>query len=264
MRDEPASVDFDRAADFYDVTRDLGRDATAGTLDVLARELRGRGRVLEIGVGTGLVALPLTEQGFDIVGVDLSAAMLGRLIHKADGKAPMPLLRADATRLPFRAGAFGAAYGRHVLHLIPGWRRVAAELCRVVGRGVVLIDAGSNDGSRWRDLWDAMRAVLGPDADHVGLDMSREGHQQLDDAFTEAGAVPRHIDEIPYPDEDTVASMLEDIERRSPSWTWRVSDESLHDALEAARRWTLERYDTLDVRLEETAHVRWRAYDVGG
>ena len=44
-----------------------------------------------------------------------------------------------------------------------------------------MIDAGSNDGSRWRDLWDAMRAVLGPDADHVGLDMSREGHQQLDD-----------------------------------------------------------------------------------
>lgn len=264
MTGEPASVDFDRAADFYDATRDVGHEATTRTLDVLAGELAERAPVLEIGVGTGILALPLVERGFDVVGVDLSTAMLGKLVLKAGERAPMPLLRADATRLPFRDGAFGAAYGRHVLHLIPGWRTAVAELCRVVGRGVVLIDAGSNDGSRWRDLWEAMRTVLGPEADHVGLDMSREGHQQLDEAFIEAGAVPRHVDEIPYPDEDTVAGMLEDVERRSPSWTWRVSDEGLRAAIEAGRRWTLERYDKLDVRLEETAYVRWRAYDVGG
>ena len=262
MNDEPRSVDFDRAADFYDATRDVGSHAAARTLDVLTKELRGRGRVLEIGVGTGLVALPLVERGVDLVGVDLSSAMLGKLIHKANGRAPMPLLRADATRLPFRDGAFGAAYARHVLHLVPGWRTAVAELCRVVGRGLVMIDAGSNDASGWIDLWDAMRAVVGPEADHVGLDMSRDGRQQLDEAFIEAGAVPREIDEIPYRDEDTVANMLEEVERRSPSWTWRVSEEGIRDAIEAAKRWTLERYDTLDVRLEDTAYVRWRAYDL--
>jgi len=264
VSDERASVDFDRAADFYDATRDVGDDATARTLDLLARELQDRAPALEIGVGTGLIALPLRERGFDVVGIDLSAAMLGKLRAKADGRTPMPVLRADATRLPFRDGSFGAAYARHVLHLIPGWRTAVAELCRVVGRGVVLVEGGGEDGSRWLDLWKAMRSVLGPEADHVGLDMSTDGSAKLDEAFIKAGGVPRQVDEITYPDEETVAEMLGQVERRSPSWTWRVSDDDrLRDAIEAGRRWALERYDSLDVRLEETAYIRWRAYDVG-
>ncbi len=263
VTEERASVDFDRAAEFYDATRDVGDETNARTIQVLAGELRGKGRVLEVGVGTGMIALPLAAQGFDVVGIDLSSAMLGKLIEKADGRAPLPVLRADATRLPFRDGAFGAAYGRHVLHLIPAWRTAVAELCRVVGRGVVLIDSGSNEGSLWLDLWAAMRSVVGPEADHVGLDMSGDGILELDEAFASAGGARRDVEEIAYPDDETVAGMLAEVERRSPSWTWRVSDDDLRRAVEAARAWTLERYDSLDVRLEETAYARWRGYDVG-
>jgi SAM-dependent methyltransferase len=257
----PASVNFDQAADFYDETRDVGEDATGRTLDLLADELAGRGRVLEIGVGTGILAGPLATRGLDVVGIDLSAAMLAKLVAKTGGRPPV--LRADATRLPFADAAFGAAYGRHVLHLISGWRTVVAELCRVVGHGVVLIDAGG-DGTAWLDLWEAMRAVVGPEADHVGLDLERDGVEQLDAAFAVAGGVPRPLPEITYLDTDTVADYIDEIERRSPSWTWRVPDDQLRAAIEAGRRWTLDRYDTLDVRLAETVSVRWRAYDIGG
>jgi SAM-dependent methyltransferase len=260
--DEQGSVSFDRAAEFYDATREVDDEAFLATLELLTAELNGRGRVLEFGVGTGVLALPLAERGLDVVGVDLSSAMMAKLHQKADGRAPFPLLRADATRLPFRDGGFGAAYGRHVLHLIPGWRTVVAELCRVVGRGVVLIDAGGNP-SAWHDVWLAMREVLGPEADHVGLDMARDGEDQLVAAFVAAGAVPRPLPEIPFPDEDTVATYLEEVARRSPSWTWRVPDDQLRDAIEVARRWTLDRFDTLDVRLNETGSVRWKAFDVG-
>jgi SAM-dependent methyltransferase len=263
MGEEPASVSFDRAAEFYDATRDVGDEATEKTLDVLAEELRGRGRALEVGVGTGILAAPLSDRGFDIVGIDLSAAMLGKLLLKTEGRAPLPLVRADATRLPFHDCAFGAAYGRHVLHLIPRWRTAVAELCRVVGNGVVVIEAGGAAATRWLDLWKAMRSVLGPEADHVGLDTDRDGRAALDEAFAAAGALPRPLEEIIYPDEDTVAGLLDEVQRRSPSWTWRVPDEQLHRAIDVGRRWTLDRYGTLDVRLEETASVRWRAYDVG-
>jgi SAM-dependent methyltransferase len=257
----PASVNFDRAADFYDETRDVGEDAIGQTIDLLADELAGRGHVLEIGVGTGILASPLAARGLDVVGVDLSAAMLAKLLTR--GGAPPPVIRADATRLPFRDGAFGAAYGRHVLHLIPDWRAAVAELCRVVGSGVVLIDAGAG-GTAWRDLWAAMRAVTGPEADHVGLDLKRDGVEVLDAAFAAGGGVPRALPEITYPDTDTVADHLDEIERRSPSWTWRLTDDQLQAALAAGRRWTLDRYDTLEVRLAETVSVRWRAYDIGG
>jgi SAM-dependent methyltransferase len=254
-------VNFDRAADFYDATRDVGDEALAATLDVLREELRGRGRVLETGVGTGILALPLSERGLDLVGVDLSAPMMEKLIQKAGGAMPFPLMRADATRLPLRDGSFGAAYARHVLHLIPNWRTAVAELCRVVGRGVVLVEAGGYQGG-WHELTVTMREVLGPEADHVGLDMAREGDEEVDAAFEAAGAVPRPLPEITYRDDETVAGYLAEIERRSPSWTWRVPDDRIRRAIDVGTAWTMERFGTLDVSLDETAKVRWRAYDL--
>jgi SAM-dependent methyltransferase len=264
VTDEPASVRFDRAAEFYDATRGVDDETTRRTIDVLAAEVSGRGRVLEIGVGTGLVALPLSERGLRLVGVDLSEPMLGQLRRKARGQAPFPLLRADATRLPFSDAAFGAAYARHVLHLIPNWRLAVRELARVVGRGVVLIEAGGPSSDGWHNLWRAVRDAVGPEADHVGLDMSVGGRGQLDAAFVEVGAVPRDLPEIPYADDDTIASMITSIEQRSASWTWRVSDDQLRAAVEATRSFGLERYGTLDARPGETAYVRWRAFDLDG
>ena len=53
------SVSFDRAASFYDATRALTPEAMAAVQALLRSELQGRGRCLEIGVGTGRMALPL-------------------------------------------------------------------------------------------------------------------------------------------------------------------------------------------------------------
>jgi SAM-dependent methyltransferase len=50
-------------------------------VDLLA-ELAGGGRVLEFGIGTGRIALPLAERGVDVHGIDLSAAMLEQLRAK--------------------------------------------------------------------------------------------------------------------------------------------------------------------------------------
>jgi SAM-dependent methyltransferase len=256
------SVSFDRAAEFYDETRDVGDVALAETLRILEEELRGRGRLLEIGVGTGIVALPLAERGLDVVGLDVSAPMMAKLVEKAGGRSPVPLVRGDATRLAFRDGSFGGAYARHVLHLIPGWRTAIAELCRVVGRGVVLVEAGGN-ATRWDELWQVMREILGPEADHVGLDLTRESDEDLDRAFVDAGGRPRPLPEVAYPSRDTVADLLAEIERGSPSWTWRLPQDRIRRALDVARGWTLDRYGTLDVSLEDRAYLRWRAFDVG-
>ena len=259
-----ASVNFDRAAGFYDATRDVGDEALTATLGILESELRDRGRLLEIGVGTGILALPLVERGLDLVGLDLSVAMMARLVEKAGGRSPVHLVRGDATRLPFRDGSFGGAYARHVLHLIPDWRGAVTELCRVVGSGVVLVEAGGgDDDGPWDELWHAMREELGPEAEHVGLDFNRETAEHLDRAFVDAGARPRALPAFEYRSTDTVADLLGEVERRSPSWTWRVPDDRIERAIEVARAWTLERYGSLDVNPDDREHLRWRAYDVG-
>lgn len=55
-------------------------------IDLLA-ELAGSGRVLELGIGSGLMALPLAARGIDLQGIDLSPAMIARLRAKPGGEA---------------------------------------------------------------------------------------------------------------------------------------------------------------------------------
>jgi SAM-dependent methyltransferase len=52
----------------------------------LTSEARG-GRALEFGVGTGRIALPLAAQGVEVLGIDLSRAMVARLKGKPGGDA---------------------------------------------------------------------------------------------------------------------------------------------------------------------------------
>jgi SAM-dependent methyltransferase len=74
----------DSFADVYDDWyRDVSRvDATVDRL----RELGGSGPFLELGVGTGRLALPLANTGASVTGIDNSAAMLERLADKDPGR----------------------------------------------------------------------------------------------------------------------------------------------------------------------------------
>jgi len=56
-------------------------ETTAGVLAGLA----GRGRALELGIGTGRIALPLARRGVEVHGIDLSRAMVARLRGKPGG-----------------------------------------------------------------------------------------------------------------------------------------------------------------------------------
>jgi SAM-dependent methyltransferase len=55
-------------------------------VDYLA-ELAGSGRVLELGIGTGRIALPLAERGVEVHGIELSRAMAARLQAKPGGES---------------------------------------------------------------------------------------------------------------------------------------------------------------------------------
>jgi SAM-dependent methyltransferase len=49
-------------------------------------ELAGRGRALELGIGTGRIALPLAQRGVPVHGIELSQAMAARLRAKPGGE----------------------------------------------------------------------------------------------------------------------------------------------------------------------------------
>jgi len=79
--------------------------------------LRTKGRVLELGCGTGRVALPIARAGREIVGVDRSEAMLSRArarVRRARLQRKLRLIRGDIRQLPFPDRSFAlvmAPYG---------------------------------------------------------------------------------------------------------------------------------------------------------
>lgn len=80
---------FDEAgAQRYDQSTDEEFDPTVveTTVDFLAA-LAGEGRALELGIGTGRIALPLARRGVPVHGIDLSEPMVEQLLAKPGGSA---------------------------------------------------------------------------------------------------------------------------------------------------------------------------------
>jgi SAM-dependent methyltransferase len=79
--DEQTAARYDeRSADMFEP------GAVDPVVEVLAK-LAGGGRALELGIGTGRIALPLARRGVPVHGIDLSRAMVARLRAKPGGEA---------------------------------------------------------------------------------------------------------------------------------------------------------------------------------
>jgi SAM-dependent methyltransferase len=114
-------------------------------VDLLA-ELAGDGRALELGIGTGRIALPLAQRGVPVHGIELSKAMAARLRAKPGGE-DIGVTIGDFSRTTVD-GAFSVAYLVYntILNLttqaeqVACFRNVAAHLepggCFVIEVGV--------------------------------------------------------------------------------------------------------------------------------
>jgi SAM-dependent methyltransferase len=76
--DEAVAARYDAdAADMF------APDVVTPAVDFLS-ELAGNGRALELGIGTGRIAVPLHQRGVDVHGIELSEAMAARLLAKPE------------------------------------------------------------------------------------------------------------------------------------------------------------------------------------
>jgi phosphatidylethanolamine/phosphatidyl-N-methylethanolamine N-methyltransferase len=142
---------YRRWAPVYDFT--FGAVAEAGRKHAVRIINRRRGRVLEVGVGTGL-SLPCYEKDLTVTGIDLSPEML----DKARGRVARQKLsniaalhEMDAGALAFPDESFDTVVAMYVMTVVPDPEKVMRELERVCATGgeVILVNHFSQeDGVR--------------------------------------------------------------------------------------------------------------------
>jgi len=140
---DSAGLDFrfdSRVVERYDALRGHPPDVSSTIGRVIAEHMGAGARVLELGVGTGRIALPVAAAGCEVFGIDLSSHMLHALKRRldADSRDRVHLAQADIRALPFHDNAFDGALAVHVLHLVSDWAEVLAQVSRLVRPGGVL------------------------------------------------------------------------------------------------------------------------------
>ncbi|MBY6243149.1 class I SAM-dependent methyltransferase [Methylosinus sp. Sm6] len=115
-----------------------------GRIAVAAIASRADGRILDVGVGTGL-ELPMFRPGARVVAVDLSEPMLKRAavrIGRQRLAQVLGLARMDASRLAFPDASFACVVAPYLLTVAPSPEDTLDEFARVVRPGgeIVLVN----------------------------------------------------------------------------------------------------------------------------
>jgi phosphatidylethanolamine/phosphatidyl-N-methylethanolamine N-methyltransferase len=141
--DETAVISaYRRWAPVYDHT--FGRVATEGRQQAVEFINTTQGKVLEVGVGTGL-SLPDYKSDLDIVGIDLSPEMLEKARERVTEKSLTHVTgihEMDASDLDFPDSHFDTVVAMYVLTVVPDAEKVMRELSRVTkpGGNVILVN----------------------------------------------------------------------------------------------------------------------------
>ena len=242
------SISFDRVAERYDATRGFppGIENQVGAAFRRLSGLPAGARLLEIGVGTGRIAIPLASQGYRYTGVDISSAMMQRLRQQLPPHVTVELLRADATALPLRDASIDGAVAVHVLHLIDGWERAVAELQRVTRPGGTLA-LGTGEGSDQsvghvlREHWRAVVHELGGDTRRPGV-----RNEEADALLRDILGAPRREILATWERRESIRERLDHLATRTTSDTWQLSDTILHESLQRVEDWARETYGDLE------------------
>ncbi len=260
----PGSISFDPVADRYDQTRTYPPEIADRIAAALLEQghVPPHGSMLEIGVGTGRIALPLLARGIAVTGVDISPLMVDQLRAKyaaLRNEQPdrdwgaLTVEMADMSALPFPDATFDSTVAVHVFHLVPEWKRALDEALRVTKPGGALLigQDGHNGSARQQihDEWEEIVTELGYEPRRVGAQDSAEVRAEL----ASRGLPLDYITIAKWTVSETPRPALRSIVEREMSKTWPVPDDLFAESARRLTAWADREYgDRLDIPQPDT------------
>src|SRR5437764_6447403 len=166
-----------------------------GRLDAIRQMgIKPGGRVLEVGVGTGINA-PLYPSDCAVTGLDLSSSMLEKARDRVfrKGVRNVRLLQMDAANLKFADDSFDIVYAPYVISVVPDPVGVAREMrrvCRPGGRIIVLNHFRSRN-----PLMASIERAISPFTVNIGFKSDLDMHA----LHSQAELEPVSIDRVNFP-----------------------------------------------------------------
>ncbi|SDX56383.1 Methyltransferase domain-containing protein [Halobellus clavatus] len=139
--------------------------------------------ILEIACGTGRFTALLAERGANIVGLDISAAMLAQGREKARNAGVadhIEFLRGDAARLPFPDDHFDVVFAMRFFHLAETPAKFITEMARV-SKDLVFFDTFNERSTRVAYNWLLPMGSHLYSADQVGRLLDDAGLRLVND-----------------------------------------------------------------------------------
>ncbi|HEU5374548.1 MAG TPA: methyltransferase domain-containing protein [Ktedonobacteraceae bacterium] len=270
------SISFDPVAHAYDRSRGYPPDVAQQVALAMEQTASATEQTafIEVGVGTGRIALPLASLGHNYTGVDISEKMLAQLEQKllaqnweeyeqpwgsrADETAPgsyhvrrfthvdptaaLRLVTSDITTLPFADSSFDVAVAVHIFHLVEGWQQAVREVLRVLRPGGLLLHCWDEHDNTLLDIvsktWIDFVTELGGNASRVGPESPR-----IVSAWLREQGFP--VEELSIARWETTLTprlALERITSRLWSRTWLLPDEIFAASVQRLTAWVFDHF----------------------
>src|SRR5579863_3476810 len=262
MTSVPQRVDFSANSRIYDhrhgavISDELARS--------FATRLRRDATIIDIGAGTGRVAVALASKGLRVIAVDPALPML-QTMHRKSGEAPVLPVAAEGTCLPFRRSSADAVVLARLLYLVADWQALLRDAKEVLRHGGILFhEWGNGDASEaWVQVREKVRAMFQEAGAAAPFHPGARSEADVDSCLHDLGFCRREQIEAGAGPAITLADFLNKIETAEFSYIWNVPKDVRDLCLPQLRSWCESKFD-LYQSSPMPAALRWVVYENAG